>query len=254
LRDSVKLHYDSQTKKEVEEMGRWIGGNLVGRKIFHLLEICILLGAISVAIAINVAAVDRPAQPGHDRPAAKVLPAAGTYKIDPAHSFAYFGSRHHMVGLVRGRFDKVNGTITVSPDLAMCSVDVTIDVASISTQNTRRDDDLRSSEYFDVSKFPTMTYHGKGIRRVSADSWIMDGSLTMHGVTKVVPLTLNFNGAFPGGDPKDPVRVAFHATAGTKRAEYGMGARDNLEELGVLTTPDVAIEIDVEADANAPTK
>jgi polyisoprenoid-binding protein YceI len=157
-----------------------------------------------------------------------------------------------VVGLVRGRFEKVNGTITVSPEPAMCSVDVTIDVASLSTQNARRDDDLRSPEYFDVNKFPTMAYSGRGVRRVSADSWIMDGSLTMHGVTKVAPLTFNFNGAFPGGDPKDPVRVAFHATAGAKRAEFGMGARDNLDELGMLNSPDVAIEIDVEADAAAP--
>jgi len=233
-------------------MGRRIGGNLAGKRILNFLEIGFLLVAVSLAIAINVAAVDRPAQPGHDRPAAKVLPAAGTYKIDPAHSFAYFGARHHVVGLVRGRFEKVNGTITVSPEPAMCSVDVTIDVASLSTQNARRDDDLRSPEYFDVNKFPTMAYSGRGVRRVSADSWIMDGSLTMHGVTKVVPLTFNFNGAFPPGDPKAPVRVAFHATAGAKRAEFGMGARDNLDELGMLTSPDVAIEIDVEADAAAP--
>jgi len=174
------------------------------------------------------------------------------YKIDSAHSFAYFGARHHVVGLVRGRFDKVTGTINVAKELADCSVDVSIDVASLSTQNTQRDDDLRSPEYFDVKKFPTMTYHGRGIRRVSANSWAMDGSLTMHGVTKVVPLTFNFNGVFTGGDAHAPARVAFHATAGAKRAEFGMGARDNLEELGILTTPDVAIEIDVEADAVPP--
>jgi polyisoprenoid-binding protein YceI len=246
----VDLHHDSQT--EVKEMWRRIGGKLAGTKILNFPGIGFLLVAISAAAAIGVAAVDRPVQPGHDRPAAKVLPAVGIYKIDPAHSFAYFGARHHVVGLVRGRFEKVNGTITVSPDLGLCSVDVTIDVASISTQITRRDDDLRSPEYFDVNKFPTMTYRGQGIRKVSSDSWIMDGSLTMHGVTRIVPLTFNFNGAFPPGDSKEPVRVAFHATAGAKRAEYGMGARDNLDELGILTTPDVAIEIDVEADATAP--
>jgi polyisoprenoid-binding protein YceI len=230
------------------------GGNLIVRKIFNPFAFGMLILAISVVTSIRVAAVDRPAQPEQSRPAAKTLPAAGTYKIDSAHSFAYFGARHHVVGLVRGRFDKVTGTINVAKEPADCSVDVTIDVSSLSTQNTQRDDDLRSAEYFNVSKFPTMTYQGHGIRRVSADTWIMDGSLTMHGVTKVVPLTFNFNGAFTGGDPHDPARVAFHATAGAKRAEFGMGARDNLEELGMLTSPDVAIEIDVEADANAPTK
>lgn len=221
-------------------------------KLLNRIEIGALLLAACAAASSGAAAVDRPTQPAQDRPAAKALPPAGAYKIDPAHSFAYFGARHHVVGLVRGRFDKVNGTITVSQDPAKCSVDVTIDVSSISTQNTGRDDDLRSPEYFDVNRFPTMTYRGRGVRRVSANSWIIDGSLTMHGVTRVVPLTFNFNGEFSDVEPGNPARVAFHATAGTKRAEYGMGARDNLEELGMLTTPDVAIEIDVEADATSP--
>src|SRR5271165_3786757 len=99
-------------------MGRRIEGDLAGTKMSNFMGIGFLI-AISAATAISVAAVDRPVQPGHDRPAAKVLPAAGTYKIDPAHSFAYFGARHHVVGLVRGRFEKVNGTITVSPYLGL---------------------------------------------------------------------------------------------------------------------------------------
>ena len=84
------------------------------------------------------------------------LPAPGTYTIDSRHSFAYFSAWHHLVGRVRGRFDQVSGTITVSPDPAACSVDVTIDVATISTQVSQRDDDLRSEAYFDVKKFLTI--------------------------------------------------------------------------------------------------
>ncbi len=180
---------------------------------------------------------------------AQALPAPGRYKIDPRHSFAYFSAWHHLVGRVRGRFDKVSGTITVSPDPAACSVDVTIDVATISTQVSQRDDDLRSDAYFDVKKFLTMTYQGRGIHRVSADLWRMDGSLTMHGVTKVVPLTFKYSGVFADTEPNQPARVAFHGTAATKRAEFGMGARDNSAEVGDLKAPDVDIEIDVEADA-----
>jgi polyisoprenoid-binding protein YceI len=97
-----------------------------------------------------------------------------------------------------------------------------------------------------------MTYHGQGIRRVSGNSWAMDGSLTLHGVTKLVPPTFTFNGAFPDTKPGKPVRVAFHAVAGVKRAEFGMGARDNLHELGTLSTPDVEIQIDVDADGKPP--
>src|SRR5271167_1467508 len=194
---------------------------------------------------------------------AATLPAPGTYKIDPVHSFAYFGARHHVVGLVRGRFDKVTGTFTVSRDLAACSADVTIDASSISTQVTERDEDLRGPAYFDVKMFPAMRYHGRGIRRVSGSSWpinnrrqvnnlvnnlphnvwIMDGSLTIHGVTKVVPLTFTFKGAFPDV----PARMAFHASAATKRADFSM-TRDNLLELGASPgpRPDVEIQIDVE--------
>ena len=186
--------------------------------------------------------------------AAEALPAAGTYVIDPVHTFAYFGARHHVVGLVRGRFDKVTGTVTVSKNPAECGVDVSIDVSSINTQKGERDEDLQSPAYFDVKKFPTMTYHGRGIRRGPGSNWTMDGELSLHGVTKVVPLTFKFNGAFPDTKPGEPVRVAFHATAGVKRAEFGMGARDNLLELGASQAPDVEIQIDVEADAKAATQ
>lgn len=226
--------------------------NLIFKTVGGLLAVGTVSLTLSTAHMRNVSAAGRTAQTGTDRPVSKSLPAAGTYKIDSDHSFAYFGARHHVVGLVRGRFDKVTGSFTVTPDLAACAVDVTIDIASINTQVPERDADLRSPEYFDVKKFPAMSYHGRGIRRLSGDSWIMDGSLTMHGVTKVVPLTFNFNGLFSDTKPGEPARVAFHGSAGVKRAEFGMGARDNLAELGILTSPDVAIDIDVEADATSP--
>ena len=225
---------------------------MILKKLFNLFAMGALLFAICATPSTNGVALNRPAEGFQNRAVTQALPAAGTYKIDPDHSFAYFGARHHVVGLVRGRFDKVTGTFTVSPDLAACSVDVTIDVSTISTQVTERDQDLQSDAYFDVKKFPTMRYQGRGVRRVSENSWTMDGSLTMHGVTKVVPLTFNFNGPFSDIKPGRPARLAFHGTAGVKRADFGMGARDNLGELGTLTTPDVDIEIDVEADASTP--
>src|SRR5271154_3621581 len=217
-----------------------------------------LFGSVTLLLAICAASwtsvvAQPPAAPAQKSVEARALPAPGTYKIDPRHSFAYFSAWHHLVGRVRGRFDQVSGTITVSPDPAACSVDVSIDVASISTQVSQRDDDLRSDAYFDVKKFLTMTYQGRGIRRVSADEWRMDGSLTMHGVTKVVPLTFKYNGVFADTAPNRPARGAFHAPAATKRAEFGMGARDNAAEVANSTEPDVDIEIDVEADATPNT-
>lgn len=217
------------------------------KSMLNRIEVAALLLALILAILAPATSIAQAQQ--SQRPTASMLPTPGAYKIDSDHSFAYFGARHHIFGLVRGRFDKVTGTVTSANDPAACALDVVIDVASLSTQIAERDEDLRSPVYFDVKNFPTMTYRGRGIRRVSANTWIMDGTLTMHGVAKTVPLTFNFNGAFTDIKPRNPARVAFHGTAGVKRAEFGMGARDNLEELGMLTSPDVAIEIDVEADA-----
>ncbi len=184
----------------------------------------------------------------------QALPAPGAYEIDSPHTFVYFGARHDVVGLVRGRFDKVAGTVTVAKDPAACSLDVTIDASSISTQNMLRDEDLRGPDFFDVKEFPTMTYHGRGIRRVSGGAWTMDGSLTIRGVTKVVPLRFIFNGTAPP-QPGEPARVAFHGSAATKRAEFGM-TRDLLTELGASPSPgqDVEIEIDSEALSKIPTQ
>jgi len=217
------------------------------RKLLGILVTGALLLPACLAPSRNAVAAAQAASSG-----APALPPPGTYKIDPDHSFAFFSAWHHIVGRVRGRFEKVNGTITVSQDPAACAVDVTIDPSSITTQVAERDEDLRGPAYFDVKKFPAMTYLGRGIRRVSG-GWTMDGSLTMHGVTKVVPLTFAFNGAFSDVKPGRPARVAFHGTAATKRTDFGLGARDNLGELGLSPVgPDVKIEIDVEADASSP--
>ncbi len=238
-------------------MGGKNGGNtilnkLLNNKLFNIFEIGVLLFIICAAPPTNAAA-DPPAEPAHNNAAAPALPAPGTYKIDPIHSFAYFGAVHGFVGLVRGRFDKVTGTITVSQDLAACGVDVTIDTYSINTQWSERDYDLRSPAYFDVIKFPTMTYQGRGIRRVSDSSWTLDGSLTIRGVTKVVPLTFTYKGLFHH-PPGEPARAAFHGTAAMKRDDFGM-TRDTLGEIGPhWTGPDVEIEIDVEADEKLPAK
>jgi polyisoprenoid-binding protein YceI len=182
------------------------------------------------------------------------LPAAGTYNIDPAHTFAYFGAMHHIVGLVRGRFDKVTGTISAAKEPADCALDISIDTASIDTQVTKRDEDLRGPDFFDVKNFPVMTYRGRGARQTADGAWIMNGSLTIRGVTKEVPLTFRFKGMFPDMPAGQPARASFHATTAVKRGDFGM-TRDNLMELGPNPKgPDVEIEIAVEANASTPAK
>jgi polyisoprenoid-binding protein YceI len=182
------------------------------------------------------------------------LPDPGTYIVDPAHTFAYFGASHHIVGLVRGRFDKVTGTISAAKEPADCAVDISIDTASIDTQVAKRDEDLRGPDFFDVKNFPAMTYRGRGIRKSADDAWVMDGLLTIRGVTKEVPLTFRFKGLFPDMPAGQPARTSFHASAAVKRGDFGM-TRDNLMELGPNPKgPDVEIEIDVEANASTPAK
>ncbi len=218
-------------------MGNWMGKSGAG------VGVLVLCGVIAITIGVAKGATAASSL--------ALLPAAGTYNVDPMHSFAYFGAWHHIVGLVRGRFDKVTGTITAAKGPADCAVDISIDTASVSTQIDRRDEDLRGPDFFDVKDFPAMTYHGHGINRADDGEWVMDGSLTIRGVTKIVPLTFRFKGLFPDTPKGQPARASFHATAAVKRGDFGM-TRDNLMELGPNPKgPDVDIEIDVEANAAA---
>jgi polyisoprenoid-binding protein YceI len=214
----------------------------------------LLIGASLMACgggAANV--VPPPPQPGGrpaEGPASDALPGPGTYELDPPHTFIVWAAKHEVVGTVRGRFDKTAGTLVVAQDPAACTVDVTIEAPSLSTQNPVRDADLKSPAFFDVAKFPTITYRGRGIHRSEA-GWVMDGTLTIREVSQVVPVTFAFRGVAPAQSGK-PTRVAFRAHADTKRADFAM-TRDLVEEVGANATGfDVEIEIDAEALAKAP--
>src|SRR5580693_3892777 len=214
----------------------------------------LLIGSSLVACGGGAAnAVPAPPEPGGhpaEGPASDALPAPGTYELDPPHTFIVWAAKHEVVGTVRGRFDKIAGTLVVAQDPAACTVDVTIEAPSLSTQNPIRDADLKSPAFFDAAKFPTITYRGHGIHRSEA-GWVMDGTLTIREVSLVVPITFAFRGVAPAQSGK-PTRVAFHGHADAKRAEFNM-TRDLVEEIGANATGfDVAIEIDAEALAKAP--
>ena len=123
------------------------------------------------------------------------MPAAGkasVWEIDPAHTSAQFAIRHLMVSTVRGDFRKVSGKVNLDDqDVTKSTVDATIDVASIDTGIAKRDDHLRSPDFFDVAKHPTMTFKSKKIEKGSGDgNYKITGDLTLHGVTKEVVLDL----------------------------------------------------------------
>jgi len=208
--------------------------------------------ALVVVAGLSAPAFHTEVRASEPAPKSSPLPTPGTYILDPPHTFLYFSAQHKVVGRVRGRFDKMSGTIVTARDPAACRVDVTIEAASVSSQNPVRDEDLRSDAYFHAEKFPTLEYHGRGIHP-SAQGWVMDGTLTIRGISKAVPLTFEFKGQAPPVAGQ-PARVAFHARTAVKRGDFGM-TRDLAAEVGPASDrPDVWIGIDAEAIASIPGK
>jgi len=173
------------------------------------------------------------------------LPAAGTYGLDVSHSHVGFKVRHLMVSKVRGRFADFEGTVTIAEDPLQSSVDVAVQLGSIDTRDAGRDEHLRSADFFDVGNNPTMTYRSSGVREVGKGRFVVDGDLTLKGVTKQVALTVTFDGN--ATDPWGNARAAFTATAEIDREDFGLTWNQALEAGGVLVAKLVEIEIEAEA-------
>ncbi|WP_328580900.1 YceI family protein [Streptomyces sp. NBC_00370] len=179
-------------------------------------------------------------------PATVAIPdyRTGIWKADPVHSDVAFSLRSLMIGKARGRFADHDVTIVTSEDPLGSSVTATIDVASIDTGNAARDKHLRSASYFDVERYPTMTYRSTGVRG-SVERPLVEGELTLHGVTRQVPLTLEVNGFGP--DPLGGRRVGFSATARLSRREFGIGDTVALDGGGVVMGDKVSISLEIQA-------
>ena len=176
-------------------------------------------------------------------PATVAIPGyrAGTWKADPIRSEISFSVRMLMISKVRGQFSSYDVTILTSEDPLGSSVAATINLASINTGNKRRDNDLRSAAFFEVETYPTMTYRSTGIRQAAA-GWIIDGELTLHGVTRRVPLTVEANGFSP--DPNGGQRASFSATAQINRGDFGI---DRWTGGGAIIGDMVSISLKIEA-------
>jgi len=174
---------------------------------------------------------------------------AGTWSIDPVHSDVSFSVRHMMVSKVRGRFTKVDGKIVTAENPLDSSVTASIDLASIETGNEQRDTHLRSSDFFSVDEHPTMTYRSTGFRR-DGDDHVLDGELSVRGVTKDVPLTLEVNGFGP--DAYGGTRVGFSATGEINRKDFGVNWNAAIEGGGVVVSDKVAITLEIEAVLDTP--
>ena len=168
---------------------------------------------------------------------------AGTWTLDPSHSDVSFSVRHLMVSKVRGRFNTVTGELVTGANPLESSVTATIDLNSIVTGDENRDNHLRSTDFFDVANHPTMTYRSTSLRP-SGDGFVLDGELTLHGVTKVVPLKLEVNGF----QPNTPMgtRAGFSATGEISRSDFGIAFNMPLEGGGVVVGDKVSINLEVE--------
>ena len=168
-----------------------------------------------------------------------------TYKIDPAHSSAHFIVRHMMITNVRGGFTSVQGSVVYDPeDLSGSSIDVVIDVNSLSTSDASRDGHLKSADFLDVEQYPTIIFESKTITQEADGDLLVKGDLAIHGVTKEV--TLKVDG--PTGEEKDPwgnVRIGASAVTKIKRSEFGLTWNAALESGGFLIGDDLKLELDV---------
>jgi len=169
---------------------------------------------------------------------------AGTWAIDPVHTDVGFVVRHMVVAKVRGRFTKFEGQIVTGKNPADSSVTATIDLTSIDTGNQQRDDHIRSADFFEVETYPTMTYRSTGVRQDGNDL-VLDGQLTLKGVTKDVPLRLELNGFGP--DAYGGTRAGFTATADINRRDFGVNFNAALETGGAVVADKIAIHLEVEA-------
>jgi polyisoprenoid-binding protein YceI len=175
-----------------------------------------------------------------------VLAFGSTWNIDPDHSSTGFKVRHLMVSNVKGTFGKVQGVVNVdAQDITRSSVSVAIDTASIDTGVAKRDTHLRSPEFLDVAKFPTMTFVSTKVAKNGVNKLKITGNLTLHGVTR--PVVLDVEG--PSQESKDPrgnIRRGASASTKIDRKDFGLTWNKALETGGVVVGDEVAIEIEVE--------
>jgi polyisoprenoid-binding protein YceI len=174
-------------------------------------------------------------------------PAAGastTWQLDPAHTHVEFSVKHLMIARVKGRFAGVTGTVALGGDPADSTVDVVIDAASIDTREAKRDAHLRSADFFDVERFPTIAFRSREVRPTGAGDFSVVGDLTIRDVTRDVTLEVTDEGR--GTDPWGGERAGFSATAEIDRRDFGLTWNQALEAGGVLVGNEIRISLEVE--------
>lgn len=179
------------------------------------------------------------------------LPASGTWHVDTAHTSANFSARHLGMAKVRGRFDALDGTLTIGDDPMGSHVEVTIDASSISTNQPDRDAHLRSADFLDIENHPELRFRSTRVYQDGGD-WRMDGELTIRGTTRPVTLDVEYLGVMD--NPMGPGRrAAFEGTTSIERHDFGLTWEGPRELGGILVGRKVDIDIDAQfvSDAGA---
>jgi polyisoprenoid-binding protein YceI len=175
---------------------------------------------------------------------------AGTWSIDPVHSDVSFTVRHMMVSKVRGKFHGVSGTIVLAENPLDSSVTVDVDLGSIDTGEKQRDDHIRSADFFEIEKHPTMSFRSTGVR-AAGDDVVVTGDLTLRGVTRSVDLEVEVNGFTK--DPYGGTRCGFSATTELNRKDFGITIDLPMDGGGAVIGDKVKVLIEIEAVLAQPT-
>jgi len=173
---------------------------------------------------------------------------AGTWTVDPAHSSVGFTARHLMITKVHGTFRTFSGTFEVAPDPLQSTLEASVDMASVTTGDDKRDEHLRGSDFFDTTKFPTMTFRSTSITP-KGDDYRLTGDLTINGVTRPVTFELEFEGVTT--DPWGNLKAGFEASAEINRKDWGLQWNVALETGGVLVSDKVQLLLEIQAVKSA---
>jgi len=170
---------------------------------------------------------------------------AGTWAIDPVHSEVSFTVRHMMVSKVRGRFDKFEGTFVTAEDPLASTVTATVDLNSINTGQEQRDAHIRSADFFEVEKYPEMTFTSTALKGAE-EGFILEGDLTLKGITKTVAFNLEINGFGP--DAYGGTRAGFSAETQIHRSDFGVTFNGPIPGVpgGVAVSENVTINLEIE--------
>jgi polyisoprenoid-binding protein YceI len=173
-------------------------------------------------------------------------PATTTWNIDPAHAQAQFKVKHMMISNVKGEFHSIKGTLNYdSENIANSHVEATIDATTVDTREPQRDAHLKSSDFFDVEKFPTLSFKSTKVTKKGGEELVVAGDLTIHGVTRNVVFEVEGPTA-PVKDPWGNTRVGLSATTKINRKDFGLTWNTLLEAGGIAVGEEVSITLDVE--------